>query len=89
MDNETRQFLEHFKTEIRTTFDALEQRVAQLIGQSEQKVVGAQYRLAEAILQRLTQGEGNIAAFNARLASLEERLTELEKRLYVHTERPQ
>jgi hypothetical protein len=31
--------------------------------------------------QRIKQGEGNQAAFNARLATLEERLLEVEKRL--------
>ena len=31
--------------------------------------------------QRIKQNEGNQAAFNARLATLEERLTEVEKRL--------
>jgi hypothetical protein len=33
------------------------------------------------MLQRIKQGEGNQAAFNARLATLEERLLEVEKRL--------
>ena len=49
----------------------------------EGRIITSNYRLAESMLQRIKQGEGNQAAFNARLATLEERLLEVEKRLNI------
>ena len=41
------------------------------------------YRLAESVMQRLADTEKSDAILKARLATLEERLLELEKRLNI------
>jgi DNA repair exonuclease SbcCD ATPase subunit len=74
---------------IDTRFRDFEQRLETLLNAMEARIITASYRLAEAIQQRLKQTEGNQAAFNARLAMLEERLTELEKLLNIPPERTQ
>jgi hypothetical protein len=73
--------LEDFKVEVNTRFEQFEHRLGQLILDSEGRVITSTYRLAESMQQRITQTEGNQAAFNARLATMETRISEIEKRL--------
>jgi hypothetical protein len=47
------------------------------------------YRLAESSQQRLTQAEANQSSFNVRLATLEQWLTDLEKRVDMPPQRTQ
>jgi hypothetical protein len=77
----TRGDLEDFKVEVNARFEAFEHRMEQFLSDMEGRIITSNYRLAESMQQRIKQGEGNQAAFNARLASLEERLLEIEKRL--------
>ena len=85
----TRADLEELKAEVNARFDAFEHRVENLLQQAEEKVLTAVFRLAETMQQRLIQAEATQAAFNVRLATLEERITELEKRLSIPPRRVQ
>lgn len=73
--------LEDFKVEVNMRFEQFEHRLGQFILDSEARVITSTYRLAESMQQRITQTEGNQGAFNARLATMETRITEIEKRL--------
>jgi hypothetical protein len=73
--------IDNFKVEVNTRFEQFEHRMEQQVLESEGRVITSTYRLAESMQQRIKQNEGNQAAFNARLATLEERLLEVEKRL--------
>src|SRR5438045_7810174 len=73
--------IEALEARLDKRFHALEQKIERLILGMEGKIITSHYRLAESVQQRLRQSEINQAAFNARLAALEERLTELEKLL--------
>jgi len=73
--------LEDFQVEVNSRFEAFEHRMEQFLLDMEGRIITSNYRLAESMQQRIKQGEGNQAAFNARLATLEERLLEVEKRL--------
>jgi hypothetical protein len=75
--------LEDYKVETNLRFQAFEHRMEQFLSDMEGRIITSNYRLAESMLQRIKQGEGNQAAFNARLATLEERLLEVEKRLNI------
>jgi tetrahydromethanopterin S-methyltransferase subunit G len=85
----TRGDLEEFKAEVASRLDSLEHRVENLLQQAEEKILTAVFRLAETMQQRLIQAEATQAAFNVRLATLEERITELEKRLSMPSRRVQ
>jgi hypothetical protein len=85
----TRAEFEELKAEVSSRFDAFEHRVETLLQQAEEKILTAVFRLAETMQQRLIQTEANQAAFNVRLATLEERITELEKRLSLPPRRVQ
>ena len=73
--------LADFQVEVNTRFEAFEHRMEQFLSDMEGRIITSNYRLAESMLQRIKQAEGNQAAFNARLATLEDRLFEVEKRL--------
>ena len=75
--------IEHFKVEVNLRFQAFEHRMEQLLSDMEGRIITSHYRLAESMQQRIKQAEGNQAAFNARLATIEERLLEVEKRLNI------
>jgi chromosome segregation ATPase len=81
--------LEDFKVEVNTRFTAFEHRMEQLLSDMEGRIITSTYRLAESMQQRIKQTEGNQAAFNSRLATLEERLTEVEKRLNLPPQQTQ
>ena len=85
----TRGDLEEIKTELNARFEAFEHHMETLLQQAEEKVLTAVFRLAETMQQRLIQAEATQAAFNMRLATLEERITELEKRLSMPPRRVQ
>jgi hypothetical protein len=79
--SEMKRDLEDFKVEVNLRFEAFEHRMEHFLSDMEARIITSNYRLAESMQQRIKQGEGNQAAFNARLATLEERLLEVEKRL--------
>ena len=79
--SELKRDLVDFKVEVNMRFEAFEHRMGQFLSDMEARIITSNYRLAESMNQRIKQGEGNQAAFNARLATLEERLLEVEKRL--------
>ena len=85
----TRADLEDLKADLAARFEVFESRVENLLQQAEEKVLTAVFRLAETMQQRLIQAEATQAAFNVRLATLEERITELEKRLSMPPRRVQ
>jgi predicted nucleic acid-binding Zn-ribbon protein len=76
-----RQEFVDFKVEVNTRFEQFEHRMEQHLSDMEGRILTSIYRLAESTQQRVTQVEGNQGAFNARLATLETRLLEVEKRL--------
>jgi hypothetical protein len=55
--------------------------IAESIHDSETRLLKAFYTFAESNQQRLSQVEGNTTAVIARLATLESRIIEVEKRL--------
>jgi hypothetical protein len=81
--SEMKRDLEDHKVEVILRFQSFERRMEQFLSDMEGRIITSNYRLAESMLQRIKQGEGNQAAFNARLATLEERLLEVEKRLNI------
>jgi hypothetical protein len=85
----TRGDLDEIKTGLSARFETFENRMETLLQQAEEKVLNAVFRLAETMQQRLIQAESVQAAFNMRLATLEERITELEKRLSLPPRRVQ
>lgn len=73
--------LENFRVEVNARFHEFEHRMEQFILDAEGRIITSNYRLAESIQQRLNQTEGNQGAIIARLATLDTRITEVEKRL--------
>jgi exonuclease VII small subunit len=73
--------IEELEARLEKRFQALEQRIEQFVLSAEEKLITSHFRLAEVVQHRLRQNDTNQAAFNARLAALEERITELEKLL--------
>ena len=69
--------------------DLFEKKIdADLITVAE-KILGSVFRLAEALQSRVGDLERSDANLKHRLAMLEERLTELEKKLHIAPERVQ
>ncbi len=68
---------EQLRSEFQHGFDHL----AEAIHDSETRLLKAFYTFAESNQQRLTQVESNTTAVISRLATLESRITEVEKRL--------
>jgi len=60
-----------------------------LLEEMQGHILTSIYRLAESSQQRLTQAESNQSSFNVRLGTLEQRLTELEKRFGLPPQRTQ
>jgi hypothetical protein len=71
------QLAEQLRSEFQHGFDHL----AESIHDSETRLLKAFYTFAESNQQRLSQVEGNTTAVIARLATLESRIIEVEKRL--------
>ena len=67
--------------EVRTEMKAIEERLAEAIHDSETRLLKAFYTFAESNQQRLGQVEGATNAVISRLATMEVRITEVEKRL--------
>jgi predicted nucleic acid-binding Zn-ribbon protein len=69
--------------------DLFEKKIdADLVTVAE-KILGSVFRLAEALQSRVSDLERSDASLKHRLAMLEERLTELEKKLNIPPERIQ
>ena len=81
--------LEDFRVEVNTRFEQFEHRMESLLEEMQGHILTSIYRLAESSQQRLTQAESNQSSFNVRLATLEQRLTDLEKRIDMPPQRTQ
>ena|SRR5258708_21770578 len=81
--------LEDFRVEVNTRFEQFEHRMASLLEEMQGHILTSIYRLAESSQQRLSQAEANQSSFNVRLGTLEQRLTELEKRFGLPPQRTQ
>jgi len=86
---ELRQEMIDLKLAVNTRLQELEQRVEQQLGDVGTRIVTTVFQLAEALQSRLTDVERSDATLKHRLAMLEERLTELEKRLNIPPQRVQ
>src|SRR5439155_23566965 len=75
--------LEALEVRLDTRLSEFERRMEQLFSVMEARVVTTIYRLGDAAQQRLTAAEREAAAIIERLAGLEQRLLDLEKRLDV------
>jgi 4-hydroxyphenylpyruvate dioxygenase-like putative hemolysin len=73
--------LNRFEEQLRSEFQRGCDHLAEAIHDSETRLLKAFYTFAESNQQRLTQVEGNTTAVISRLATLESRITEVEKRL--------
>jgi predicted nucleic acid-binding Zn-ribbon protein len=69
--------------------DVFEQKIELDLATLSEKILSNVFRLAEALQSRLTDVERSDATLKHRLAMLEERLTELEKRLNLPSTRVQ
>jgi hypothetical protein len=65
---ELKQELGDFKVEVNSRFEQFEHRIEQYLSDMEGRILTSIYRLAESTQQRVTQVEGNQAAFNSTLA---------------------
>ena len=73
--------IEDFKVEVNTRFHEFEHRMEQLLHDMEGRIITSNYRLADSINARLTQEERESVSFKSRLAIIEDRLTDLERRV--------
>ncbi len=93
MDNRdapaTKGDLEDFRVEVNTRFEHFEHRMEALLDQMQGQILTSIHRRAESNRQRLSQAEANQSSFNVRLATLERRLTDLEKRIDMPSHRTQ
>jgi hypothetical protein len=64
-------------------------RIESLLEEMQGHILTSIYRLAESSQHRFTQAESNQSSFNVRLGTLEQRLTELEKRFGLPLQRTQ
>ena len=86
---ELRQDMMDLKLSVNTRIQDFEQRFEQQLGDVATRLVTTIFQLAEALQSRLTDVERSDANMKHRLAMLEERLTELEKRLNLPPQRVQ
>lgn len=86
---ELRQDIMDLKLAVNTRIQDFEQRLEQQLGDVATRLVTTIFQLAEALQSRLTDVERSDANMKHRLAMLEERLTELEKRLNLPPQRVQ
>jgi len=89
LSQELRQEMMDLKLAVNTRLQEFEQRVEQQLGEVGARIVTTVFQLAEALQSRLTDVERSDATLKHRLAMLEERLTELEKRLNIPPQRVQ
>ena len=75
--SETKQDVEQLRSEMNHGYRDLVERITD----SETKLLKAFYSFTESNQKRFTQVEGNEAALRSRVASIETRLLEVEKRL--------
>jgi hypothetical protein len=69
------------KGDLTDSIHGLEARVTEAIHDSETRLLKAFYMFAETNQKRLAEGETESAAIKGRLATVEQRLLEVEKRL--------
>ncbi|HUI56454.1 MAG TPA: hypothetical protein VLY04_15875 [Bryobacteraceae bacterium] len=81
MATSTNALREEIAGEITAATSALREELTEVIGDSETKLLRAFYSFAESNQTRFGQVEANTNAVIARLATLESRVIELEKRL--------
>ena len=89
LGQELRQEMIDLKLAVNTRLQEFEQRVEQQLGEIGTRIVTTVFQIAEALQSRLTDVERSDATLKHRLAMLEERLTELEKRLNIPPQRVQ
>jgi hypothetical protein len=86
-DQKTQALLDAFEARLEAKLRDSDRRVEVQLEEIAGKMMTAIYRLAESMLQRLADTERSDAILKSRLATLEERLLELEKRLNIPPER--
>jgi hypothetical protein len=84
---ELKQDLAAFESGLDTKLHEFERRMEVHLEEMQGKMMTAIYRLAETMLVRLADVERSDSILKQRLATLEEPLTELEKRLNIPPER--
>lgn len=89
LGQEFRQEMMDLKLAVNTRLQEFEQRVEQQLGEVGARIVTTVFQLAEALQTRVSDVERSDATVKHRLAMLEERLTELEKRLNIPPQRVQ
>jgi hypothetical protein len=67
--------------EVRTEMKAMEDRLIEAFRDSQTELLKAFYSFTESNRQRVGQLEGNQASLIARVGTLEDRLTDLERRI--------
>jgi hypothetical protein len=77
----TKADLKQLAVKLGADLNQLEERLTERIHDSETRLLKAFYTFAESNQQRLAQVEGNTTAVIVRLATLESRIIEVEKRL--------
>jgi len=79
----TKRDFEEFKVEVNIPFEAFEQRIGQILHDTEARVLQAFCGFAGATNKRLDQTDWNLAICTDRLETIESRLLEVEKRLNI------
>jgi chromosome segregation ATPase len=75
--------LEDFKVEVNTRFLQFESRIESMFHEMEGRIVTSMYRIAESMNARVTEQENESAVLKKRMALLETRVLEVEKRLDI------
>jgi hypothetical protein len=77
----TKQDLAEVRTEMENRMQAMEDRLIKAFRDSQTELLKAFYSFTESNRQRVSQVEGNQIALITRVGTLEDRLTDLERRL--------
>ena len=67
--------------EVRTEMKAMEDRLIEVFRDSQTELLNAFYSFTESNRQRVSQVEGNQASLITRVGTLEDRITDLERRI--------
>ena len=73
--------LKALREELKADQNALRDELIEVIRDTETKLLKAFYGFAESTQQRLSEGERATSGLNERLATLDRRVTDLEKRV--------
>ena len=81
MENGNQPATKHDLAEVRTEMKAMEDRLIEAFRDSQTELLKAFYSFTESNRQRVSQVEANQASLITRVGTLEDRITDLERRI--------